>query len=313
MSGFFFRLLSEDPMIAVVTTGYDLNQSLPYLADLAQARAAHCLLSVNWYLPHQIDQLRERLAWVHANAPNIHITVMAATETDDLACRAEGIDSFWCNHNCLTDESVFMPKPGAEKRFDAVHTARLAPMKRHELAFDIPRLAIISGTYDVEADYVRSLFAGFTDLAWSNYHPDRGVGLVSQSDAAGILQMSRCGLALSELEGAMFATTEYLLSGLPIVSTPSLGGREVFFHPDYVSIVPPDRLAVAAAVARFREVPIDPLMIRARTLRAFRPHRMRLLLRLSALLQRNLFTECDEHLWHPLMQDKMRGWIETAD
>lgn len=46
----------------------------------------------------------------------------------------------------------------------------------------------------------------------------------------------------------MFASMEYLLCGLPIVSTPSIGGRDVFFDKDYVEIVEPDPHAVKEAV-----------------------------------------------------------------
>jgi len=41
--------------------------------------------------------------------------------------------------------------------------------------------------------------------------------------------MSKVGLCLSKKEGAMFASIEYLLCGLPIVSTRSVGGRDEFF------------------------------------------------------------------------------------
>ena len=41
--------------------------------------------------------------------------------------------------------------------------------------------------------------------------------------------MSQVGLCLSKSEGAMFASIEYLLCGLPIVSTKSVGGRDIFF------------------------------------------------------------------------------------
>lgn len=42
------------------------------------------------------------------------------------------------------------------------------------------------------------------------------------------LNRGEVGLALSELEGACWASTEYLLCGLPVVSTPCSGGREVW-------------------------------------------------------------------------------------
>ncbi len=43
------------------------------------------------------------------------------------------------------------------------------------------------------------------------------------------LNACRVGMCLSETEGAMFAAVEYLLCGLPVVSTPSQGGRDVWF------------------------------------------------------------------------------------
>lgn len=44
-----------------------------------------------------------------------------------------------------------------------------------------------------------------------------------------IYGQSRCGLILSAEEGACFAAMEYLLCGLPVVTTPNIGGRDEFF------------------------------------------------------------------------------------
>ena len=41
--------------------------------------------------------------------------------------------------------------------------------------------------------------------------------------------LSKVGLCLSKAEGAMYSSMEYLLCGLPIVSTKSIGGRDEFF------------------------------------------------------------------------------------
>ena len=38
----------------------------------------------------------------------------------------------------------------------------------------------------------------------------------------------------------MLASIEYLLAGLPVVSTPSLGGRDHYFDDEYCLIAPPD-------------------------------------------------------------------------
>lgn len=308
MSGFFYRLLFDEPLVAVTATGDELPAAVAYSARIATGRALHLLLMVNWYAPHQIDALRAAAADARRDHPNIHLTVMAATAADDRMFRDAGFDSFWCNHNCLVDEHVFRPDPATAKRFDAVYVGRLAPMKRHELAFDVPRVAVVSGSHDVEGDYPRAVIGGYRDLAWCNYDPGSGLSLIPEEETARIIAASRCGLALSALEGAMFASAEYLLCGLPVVTTPSVGGRDVFFHPDHVATVDPDPHAVAQAVDRFVSDPPDPIAIRTRTLAAFRPHRMRLLLRLSAWAQCNLFAEVDGNLWSDLFAGKMRAW-----
>ncbi|MDF3073372.1 MAG: hypothetical protein K0S54_1039 [Alphaproteobacteria bacterium] len=73
---------------------------------------------------------------------------------------------------------------------------------------------------------------------------------------------SHVGLCLSASEGAMRASMEYLLCGLPVVSTPSIGGRDIFFHPSFARIVEPEPQQIAAAVATLIAEQIPPERIR---------------------------------------------------
>ena len=45
-----------------------------------------------------------------------------------------------------------------------------------------------------------------------------------------LLNSSICGGIFSLKEGACFASSEYLLCGLPVISTQSVGGRDVFYN-----------------------------------------------------------------------------------
>ena len=89
------------------------------------------------------------------------------------------------------------------------------------------------------------------------------------------LNACRVGVCLSAVEGAMFAAVEYLLCGLPIVSTPSLGGRDVWFDPKFTRIVEPEPNAIAAAVQELIDLRLDPAAIRAATLARMAEHRQR--------------------------------------
>jgi glycosyltransferase involved in cell wall biosynthesis len=73
----------------------------------------------------------------------------------------------------------------------------------------------------------------------------------------------------------MRASAEYLVAGLPIVSTPSVGGRDVFFDPDYCLIAAPNPRDIRQAVEtlKSRDIPRD--YIRLRTLAKLAPERHR--------------------------------------
>ena len=60
----------------------------------------------------------------------------------------------------------------------------------------------------------------------------------------------------------MLASTEYLLCGLPIVSTPSIGGRDVWYNAFNHRIARPHKNEIAKAVAHFVNNPPDPAPIR---------------------------------------------------
>ena len=84
----------------------------------------------------------------------------------------------------------------------------------------------------------------------------------------------------------MYSSMEYLMAGLPIVSTPSLGGRDVYFDPDYCLVVEPEPTAIRRAVDRLRDRAIPREEIRGRTLEKVRAQRLELTAFLSSLLQR---------------------------
>ena len=67
---------------------------------------------------------------------------------------------------------------------------------------------------------------------------------------------------LSAMEGACFSSSEYLLCGVPVVSTKSLGGRD-FWYNDYNSIIcDDDEDSIAKGVEFFKNNPRDGERIR---------------------------------------------------
>ncbi len=73
----------------------------------------------------------------------------------------------------------------------------------------------------------------------------------------------------------MSASMEYLLCGLPVVSTPSIGGRDIFFESDFSRIVAPDEEAISSAVSELIGARISPVQVRQRVLSQLEVHRRR--------------------------------------
>jgi hypothetical protein len=299
------HVLVSEPWIGAAKSGSELRPAAEHLARLANGAAAHMLVIPTWHGPVHLPEIAAATQEMAQTLPNLRFTVATATAEDDLLYRRAGLSSIWCNHNAFLDERLYAPDPGVEKRFDTVHVGRLTPFKRHELAALAPRLAVISGEYEVEESYALRFIAAFADLRYVNYERGIGVKVLSQDEVLRILVASRCGLALSEREGAMFASAEYLLCGLPVVTTPSEGGRHVFFHPDYVETVPPEPGAVAQGVGRLLARNLDPQAIHDRTVALFKPHRARLLMWLSGIAQHNLFPLANQNLWLPSFANKL--------
>jgi len=123
-----------------------------------------------------------------------------------------------------------------------------------------------------------------------------------------IVNRASCGLILSALEGANYASSEYLLCGVPVVTTKSLGGRDEFFDSRHVIYVEATPDAVEAGVAEMNSRQIDRTEVRTSVLAKSLEHRRRLIGLLSRIAGRDVMPEVDERLWHPGFTDKLRTW-----
>lgn len=226
-----------------------------------------------------------RSAVMHRRAHPGHTLVFlcnTAAETELL--RAAGEVAFQINQNIFVAEGTFRPlSPPRPLLYDAVYNARLAPVKRHELSLSIERCALIY--YNTPEETAAS------DEAVRARHRREAPGhvFINPLDEAGLPRMiprseinevfneSAVGLCLSAREGAMFASMEYMLAGLPVVSTPSIGGRDVYFDDEYCVIVEPDARQIRDAVAALRQRAIPRDYIAARTLDKIERDRQRLL------------------------------------
>ena len=126
------------------------------------------------------------------------------------------------------------------------------------------------------------------------------------------LSRARVGLCLSAIEGAMFASVEYLLAGLPIVTTPSKGGRHVYHDPEYCWTAAPDPRSVAEAVYALGTKGIPRDRIRKCTLRRLERDRERFLGLIDAILEEGGSRRRLERPW-PFRKTVIMEWLTAAE
>jgi glycosyltransferase involved in cell wall biosynthesis len=192
----------------------------------------------------------------------------------------------------MVSEADFHPLADGPSLFDAVYNARLHPQKRHELSIEVASCAMIFLHTSMEsAAYERELIARHNREApghrFVNEFRDGVPVLLSAPEVNRIYNQSSVGLALSAVEGAMFSSMEYMLSGLPVVSTANRGGRDVYFDDDFCITTEADPRAIREAVAALKDRKIPRHYIRERTLEKVERDRARFRELLSAVVERS--------------------------
>lgn len=282
-------VLSADPLVLYVrdwVLADDPGALLPVFRRY-RYRPVYLLVELSWAQddPWHVDRLERWKARHVRRHPRHRMLFLANSEAEHRLMTARGLGSAWVSHNAFVDPATFRPLPGREKRFDAVYDARVCPFKRHHLAAGVGSLSLVTarvGRFHDEA-YVRSVRELLPRAHWANDPLAPGWRSLSGEEINAAINDARVGLCLSAVEGAMFASIQYLLAGLPVVSTASRGGRDEFFDPDYVRIVADDPAAVAEGVREMAAGPVPAAEIRRRTLERIARHRDRLFELLDAI------------------------------
>jgi len=251
-------VLSSDPL--VVAGGFST------LEQLSATTGTFTFLyhNVGWLRPHSLPRyLRAKKKC----GDNRKLIVVTNEPSEARWLRLVGIEAYPLSHNIHVREKFFSPLATCHKAFDAVYSAQLASFKRLALARAVPRLFVVTyedgkREWDLHA-FEPSLSHASFNKAWMPPEAVRDV-----------YRASHAALALSAKEGAMFACMEYLMCGLPVVSTRNRGGRNRYLTPFNSRFVSPRPEAVARAVAEFVAAPPDPLAIRGEVLALVRKDRL---------------------------------------
>jgi glycosyltransferase involved in cell wall biosynthesis len=139
----------------------------------------------------------------------------------------------------------------------------------------VSSLSLVSFIHEnLTSDYYKKRVSSCLAHAhWYNNPMTANWHMLNHDELRLALNEARVGLCLSAEEGGMKAAIQYLLCGLPVVSTENRGGRDEFFHPDFANIVAADPKAVADAVSKFVASPPNPTSVRAAAVATIEKHR----------------------------------------
>lgn len=292
-------ILGTDPLVTFSKRAPALGLGLGLVGhrpDLAETGRSFHILTLAW--THEGDwhanRLRQELDAFAAIAPEAKFLVVANTAAEHGILLKHGIEAICANVLCLADTARFdiCPPPDDAVPVDAVYVAGFQPFKRHELACEINRLLLLSWPPTVvEAIAMRqklptALFGNYEAL-------DGAFAMIDGVDYCRQLARASVGLCLSADEGPMRASIEYMLCGLPVLTTPSRGGRIEMLSGPYLSVVEPDPVVIAAAVASLAQNRPDPVEVRAHVLRRIASERVILLDGINAWLASHGVHEVD--------------------
>ena len=171
-----------------------------------------------------------------------NICYLANNEIQMKTAKQFGFESILFNHNSFLDENIYKITNNDERRkYNLVLNVRPEKWKRPYLANLVRPLAIIKGLNHRKDDYY-DLTKLAPDFINENY--------LNSSQVVDVYNMSEIGGCFSAAEGACYTSSEFLLCGLPVVSTPSEGGRDFWYSEENSIIANDNESDIAEACAR---------------------------------------------------------------
>lgn len=215
-----------------------------------------------WFQGYWLKMLGWRAEQARLAKQGIEHHLIVNDPHEERLARCLGVRGTLISKYVYTDEKVFSPHDSQQKDLDAVYIAKLASFKRHVLAARVAKLAIIT-----------TEGRGLSAFCPAVSHAETNSRNLTNREVAEFIRRAHCTLALSATEGGMLASFESLLCGVPVISTPSRGGRDLFYRSFNSKIVEPDAEAVAAAVTEVSGRTVDTQLIRSTALADLQRHR----------------------------------------
>ncbi len=291
-------IISLKPII-LITYWFDFlrNQS-EIFKTIPHNRNVFFLFQSGWYKDKSdVDKIKKEIAIFKSIYPKTKYIFLSNSIKENEFFMENNLKSIFCNQNAFIDEKRYKIKPKTKKKYDAIYLARITPFKRHELATKVKNLLLIGSFTQKEEEHYQHIMKILSDAKW--------IEKVLSYKVSQYMNQAKVGLCLSSIEGAMFVSAEYLLSGIPIVSTKSVGGRDALFNSGFVKIVKNNPEAVASGVEEMIKNNIDPEYIRSETIKKMIEHREKFISLIQEIYDEEIINRKFKDDWNKIFVHKM--------
>ncbi len=134
-------------------------------------------------------------------------------------------DVLFCNHNAFLNEKTFnINESDLNKEHDLVIDSAFHKYKNVDLANKIPNVLHIGYIKKDISEVVIPDYGVILNYLSGSYKR------INKTHINNFYNKSLMGGIFSTTEGACFASSQYLLCGLPVISTKSVGGRDIWYN-----------------------------------------------------------------------------------
>lgn len=194
---------------------FDYNVDNHIISDLYSTDNSIIYLLTSWYMTDKAIKIVN-------NNKDYNIVLLANSEEEksyfekNVSC-----DVLYFNHNALLDENKFKIN-NTTVEYDLVIDSCFSSYKNRDLACKVDNTVHI-GYFKKNEKIIPSFgtIANTINNSYTRLNRDQICNIYNKSYVGGIFSLC---------EGACFASTQYLLAGIPIVSTESKGGRDIWYN-----------------------------------------------------------------------------------
>ena len=183
--------------------------------------SGHVFILTSWFKSSIVIKILE-------SNPNYEITILANSMQEKAYFEKRTTRNvLFCNHNAFLNERVFDIIENVPKMHDLIVDSAFHAYKNVEKANRIKETLHIGYVkHDQSTHVVIPTYGKLANFANATGKYKR----LTKTQINAHYNESRIAGIFSLLEGACFASSQYLLAGLPVISTRSQGGRDIWYN-----------------------------------------------------------------------------------